>query len=72
MSLDLRAQNQALRAAMDRLLAANAELADKVNAQAARAAAAPPPAPTRALPGAATPARSVQSGRGPDGDGRQG
>lgn len=52
MSMDMRAQNQALRAAMDRLLAANAELIDKLNGQAARAAAAPPPEPARVLPGA--------------------
>lgn len=50
--MDMRAQNQALRAAMDRLLAANAELTDRLNAQAARAAAAPPPEPARMLPGA--------------------
>ena len=48
----MRAQNQALRTAMDRLLAANMELTDKLNAHAARAAAAPPPEPARVLPGA--------------------
>jgi hypothetical protein len=49
-SLDLRAQNAALRSAMDRLLLANAELADKVNA----AAAASAQAPALPSPGAAT------------------